>query len=447
MSGSATASPARPADTGDLRELELPSDLWVPFEGEPLAIGTVVRVGQPLVASPSQSPSPANGQILGTSTERIVGGRQVPTVHIRVNPASAEAGAPDADAIASALERLSPKTLSAEIDRMLAAGIAVDRWTSPNLLGQLRQVARAAEPDESRPSGRSAARRGSPPCLVLCGALDLDPALPLQRTLAANRAMDIAAGTAALGKLAGAVRTLLAVPEDMSPAGIAALRAAAQASGVRLYPLPNDYPLGNPSLLIRRVTGRRLSPDDLPPEVGVVLLDAPAAVAVGRWFVHGEPMLRVPVGVFDRARGHAHLLRVPIGMRTSDLLRACDMGGHSCELRAGHMLRDVPVLRDAIVGGGEVTIFAADPHSAPKAAACLRCGWCVEACPVDIHPAGLLEAAQQEDPQLAARSGLRSCIECGICSYVCPSRLPLLQSIRALRRGTGAPLMDAGTQE
>ena len=51
-----------------------------------------------------------------------------------------------------------------------------------------------------------------------------------------------------------------------------------------------------------------------------------------------------------------------------------------------------------------------------------------------IHPAGLLEAAQADDPELADAYGLAACIECGICNYVCPSRLPLLEGIRTLRR-------------
>ena len=65
---------------------------------------------------------------------------------------------------------------------------------------------------------------------------------------------------------------------------------------------------------------------------------------------------------------------------------------------------------------------------------CIRCGWCVQACPSRIHPAGLLEAAQLHDSVLANRYGIDACIECGICSYVCPSRLPLLPAIRELRK-------------
>ena len=164
------------------------------------------------------------------------------------------------------------------------------------------------------------------------------------------------------------------------------------------------------------------------------MLDAPAAIAVGRLLVHGEPMRRVPAGIYDGAAGRAHLIWAPVGITFETLLSALELSPTSTELWAGHILRNTPVARHAILGRAELTFFASPPHPTEAAAACLRCGWCVEACPVNIHPAGLLDAAQLQDPALADAHGLGSCIDCGICSYVCPSRLPLLQSIRQMRR-------------
>ncbi|HEY2587498.1 MAG TPA: 4Fe-4S dicluster domain-containing protein [Tepidisphaeraceae bacterium] len=322
----------------------------------------------------------------------------------------------DRQFIRDTLARLEPSELPAILDRLSAGNINADRWESPDLLEQLRQAARR------------------PAKAVVCGAIDLDPALPFMRTLAAERAMDIAAGAAALGKLAGTDRVILAVPEDMSPGGIAALRSAADAAEIRLFPLAEEYPLAHPSLLIRRVTGRRLAPGKLPTEIGVVMLDAPAAIAVGRFLVHGESMQRIPAGVYDGAAGRAHLVWTTAAITLDSLLSALKVSASSTELWAGHILRHVPIARDAILGSAELTFFASPPHAGEAAAACLRCGWCVEACPVNIHPAGLLDAAQLQDPALADAHGLRACIECGICSYVCPSRLPLLQSIRGMRK-------------
>jgi Na+-translocating ferredoxin:NAD+ oxidoreductase subunit C len=172
----------------------------------------------------------------------------------------------------------------------------------------------------------------------------------------------------------------------------------------------------------------------MPRHAGVLVLDAAAALAVGRCFLFDQPMTGVPFGIYDRQRGRAVLMNVPIGTALADVLSAAEVKAASCDLRAGHFLRELPAATDAIVAGAELTVSAAEAHEPPEPAACLRCGFCVDACPARIHPAGLLEAAQQQDPEMAARFGINSCVDCGICSYVCPSRLPLLSSIRLLRQ-------------
>ena len=325
------------------------------------------------------------------------------------------AGESDRRKIEDALKKLKASDLPIELERLEGSGLTADRWTSPDLKAQIRSLAQ------------------QPVKHILVNGLDLDAALPLQRTLIDLFAFDIAAGAAALGKLAGTSRVTLAVPEDLSSPSVARLRAAASATGVRLYPMQMDYPAANPSLLIRRVLGRKLAPGKLPTQAGVLLLDAPAALAAGRWFVHREPMQRVPTGVYDRENSRQHFLWVPVGTRLADVLLHVEIDADKYEFRAAQMLRDVTVSPDDVIGANELTIFVSHPSPAPEISACLRCGWCVEACPVNIHPAGLLDAAQQNDPHLAERYGLKSCIECGICSYVCPARLPLLQSIREMR--------------
>jgi len=409
-----------------LRRLPAPRRLWAPCGGQPKAVGTGVRRGEPLAIDVVGFPAPVDGTIVGTEHRTVLGGPQTVTVALDAQPhESAEVSAPtSAESVRQTLARL-PADRAAGVERLQAAGVSADRWTSPDLLGQLRQMLQR------------------PIDAVVCSALDLDPVLPLQRTLATAYAMDVAAGVGALVRLSGASQGLIAVAEDTPAAGVAALRSASAAASVRLFPLPDEYPRAHPSLLVRQTLRRRLPPDQSPTEAGVVLLDAAAALAIGRCFLFDEPMISVPLGVYDGRHGRAHLLQVPVGTSLADVLPAADVAGGASELRAGHFLRELPVPADAIVAASEVTIFAAEPEHSPEPAACLRCGFCVDACPARIHPAGLLEACQQQDPELADHFGIRSCIDCGICSYVCPSRLPLLSSIRLLRRNEDPPTLLA----
>ena len=146
-------------------------------------------------------------------------------------------------------------------------------------------------------------------------------------------------------------------------------------------------------------------------------------------------MLDVPIAMRDHVAKRTSLLTVPIGTRLSDVLDGLGIPIGDVLVRAGDFLRDEFAPPDAVVGGGgELTLQVTARQIPENPDPCLRCGWCVEACPTRINPAGLLEASQRDDADLAEHFGLPACIECGICTYVCPSRLPLLTSIRRLRQ-------------
>ena len=411
----------RPSPAFAFGDIPIPAQLFVPCSGEPKPIGTRVRCGESLATDNAHAPAPAGGEIVGTAHEQLLGGVQTRVVILGTDSDQAASPLPltTRELVKSSLESLPRGGPRLALDRLERAGVTADRWTSPDLLGQIR-----------------AATSDKPIDAVLCGALDLDPALPMQTALLSAHALEVAAGIAAMAKLLGAKRSYLCVPEDIDPATIRSLRDASAAADVRLYPLPNEYPLGNASMLILRALGRRLKPGKLPTEVRVVLLDAMAAIGVSRCLIHGEPTTRVPFGVYDQRSSRAGFLRVPVGTKLREVGRFLDIPLETCDARAGHRLRDIAVGPESVIGQGELTIFAAERHGPAPAVACLRCAWCVEACPVQIHPAGLLEAAQQNDSFLAASSGLKSCIECGICGHVCPSHLPLLPAIRLLRAGT-----------
>ena len=398
--------------------LPAPGRLHVPCSAEPPAVRSRVWRGGAVSEVTPGALSPVDGVVAGASRERLLGGGEIDTVIVEADEGtkaslSAQIASPEqAKKVLKELKRVERAELAARLE---SAGISAKRWTGPDLIGQVR--------DEGR----------RPLKAVLCAALDLDHVLPLQQSLLATRATEIAAGIMGLAALCGAPRGLLALPENSPSQVISATRAAASATGMRLYPLPDEYPLAHPSLLVNRILGRKLSQHRLPTDAGVIFIDAPTAVALGRFILHGEPMLEVPVGIYDRVQATAHLAWVPVGTRLRDVLSAVGISASSHDLRVGHLLRDIHTDADVIVGAGELTVLAAESHPRPPAAACLRCGWCVEACPVRIHPAGLLEAAQQQDLVMADRFGLNSCIECGICSYVCPSRLPLLGAIRGMK--------------
>jgi electron transport complex protein RnfC len=403
-------------------------------------VGAHVAAGEALVESArgyEHTPvAPVPGHIVETGLAILTNLSEVPSVLFEPD-AEVEAPMEDVEpvsteAVADMLPGLGPGHLVACLDRLRGAGVWADRWTSPDLLGQLHACLR------------------SPADIVLCSLLDADRALGINLACAEEYPTEIVAAVAALARLIGAGRAWFAVDAEQDPQAWAGLRqVAAQVAGdLRFVPVDNDYPQPDPTLLLQSLTGRRLRPGRMPTDQGVLLLDAAAALAVGRALVRGEPMLHVPLAIHDRPAlpfdaepaDATHLVMAAVGTPLGDVLDLLGVGHLSTrrglDFWAGAPLRERRLTPSCVIAGGELGIFVAprDPSINPDP--CIRCGWCVEGCPVDAHPAALLDDAQSADLRRADAHGLTACIECGICSYVCPSHLPLLQGIRSLRRTT-----------
>ncbi|HEX8911651.1 MAG TPA: 4Fe-4S dicluster domain-containing protein, partial [Humisphaera sp.] len=327
---------------------------------------------------------------------------------------------------ADLLAAVAPADLGPWADRARAAGLWADRWTCPDLLGQLHAALR-------RPVDR----------LVL-NLLDSDPWLSVNRSAAAAWPVEVAAGFGLLARLSGAAQAWALVDQADPPERLAALRdaAAVLARTLRIAPVENDYPQPDPTLVVYAATRRRLKPGRLPTDQGVLLVDAPAAGALGRLLLGGPaadgPLaLWNPVIAYDQPSDLVRPLLVPPGTSAGFLMDHLGVPAGVREVYAGSPLRQRRARPTDVLAGGEPTLFAAPPQPPATPDPCVRCGWCAEGCPTRCRPAGLLEAAQREDLDLARRNGLDACIECGLCTYVCPSRLPLLEGIRALRRMEG----------
>jgi len=215
------------------------------------------------------------------------------------------------------------------------------------------------------------------------------------------------------------------------------LRRELRRASIEVVPVLADYPQADPTLLVYTLLRRKLRPGRLPVEKGVLILDAVSAIAVGRAAARRQPMLQTPVAVRDHLRGRSHLLVAPVGTSVGHVLASLKLSHAGTTVLRGDVLGDVPVGPDAVLAGGDLTLHVLPERTHVVPDPCIRCGWCVHTCPTSVQPAGLLEAAQRGDVDLAEHYGLHACIECGICSYICPSHLPLLHGIRILKRAAG----------
>jgi electron transport complex protein RnfC len=259
--------------------------------------------------------------------------------------------------------------------------------------------------------------------------LDGDPDLQLNGVLGLREPERIVRGITFLMKLSGIARAWMIIDTALPSEWTRQLTKLAATERIRCIFVRNDYPQSDPTLLLYTILGRRLRPGMLPTERKVLLLDGAAAWRLGG----GDGAGCTPLAVRDLVGNSSQYAIVPLGMRLDDVIKAMGIVFGDRLIRVSDPLRDVRVKGDLLIDGSEVAVHLMRPERAANPDPCIRCGWCVEGCPVRIQPAGLLEAAQRRDAKLAEHFGLHACIECGICEYVCPSRLPLLDAIRSLR--------------
>jgi electron transport complex protein RnfC len=226
--------------------------------------------------------------------------------------------------------------------------------------------------------------------------------------------------------------------ERNKPDAIAAMGAAAPDDlDVTILPLTVKYPQGAEKMLIKSVLDREVPSGKLPLDVGVVVQNVASVATIAEAFETGLPLVERIVTVTGRGVRKPANLIVPIGTRLRDLFAACGgltddaheivMGGPMMGV-SQHDL-DVPVLK----GTTGVVVLRRDETKKAATYPCIRCGHCLDACPVFLNPQLLGSLARTSRHDEMEAEHLWDCMLCGCCSYVCPSHIPLSQMFAASR--------------
>ena len=270
---------------------------------------------------------------------------------------------------------------------------------------------------------------------LIINGTECEPYITADDVLMRERADKIIEGAKILRHLIDPQETLIGV-EDNKPEGIAALRAAAEGSGIEIVPFPTKYPSGGEKQLIEILTGKQVPKGGLPADVGVVCQNLGSTVAIYEAVVHGHPLVSRITTVTGDAVDQPQNFETLIGTPMRYLL---DKAGYRPEknkrlIMGGPMMGftvpnpDVPIVKttNCLLAPTE-----AELPTPPPAQACIRCGMCAEACPVSLLPQQMYWFAQGKEFEKLEQHNLFDCIECGACSYACPSNIPLVQYYRA----------------
>lgn len=208
----------------------------------------------------------------------------------------------------------------------------------------------------------------------------------------------------------------------------------AQMAGVSVVPLPVKYPQGAERQLIYAVTQRTVPLGKLPMHVGVVVMNVGTVATAVRAVRTGMPVIeRIVTVTGDAVKEPANLL-VRVGTPIADCIAFCGgtVGPVSKIVVGGPMmgLAQPDDRAPVIAGSSGILVLSEKAAEIPEPGACIRCGRCIQACPLNLMPVYLARAADAGDFDEAQRLHAMDCVECGSCSFICPSHRYLMQSIR-----------------
>ena len=220
--------------------------------------------------------------------------------------------------------------------------------------------------------------------------------------------------------------------EKNKPDAVERLRATLPTDiDVTVQPLTVKYPQGAEKMLIESLLDREVPSGGLPMNVGVVVQNVASAATIAEVFETGLPLIeRIMTVTGLGVRQPANLI-VPVGTKTRDLIDAC--GGMLPDARevvfGGPMMGTAVADLDAPVMKGTtgVVVLSEREVKPQRSYPCIRCGHCVDACPVFLNPQILGQLAMSERWEEMEEHNLLDCMLCGCCSYTCPSNIPLSQ--------------------
>ena len=392
----------------------------------------VVRAGQEvlrgeLLAEPDGPLSvamhaPASGRIEGIELAPSISGRMQPAIYLKPHPGSTQEAieGPPCDVDTASPEQILRAIQWAGIVGL--GGAAFPTWRKLEF-----------------------ARQSKVDTVVMNGA-ECEPYLTSDYRMMLAHPAEIIEGSVALARIVGASRVLVGVESD-KPDAVRVLereiaRRPAEGPAVKVVPCLARYPQGAERQLVYATTGRSVPLRQLPTAVGVLVQNVATAHAVHDALRYRRPLLDRVLTVTGPGIRAPRNVRAPLGASLADVVAFCGgLNDDTTRMVAGGpmMGRSLPRLDVPLIKGmnGLVLLTGKGPLE-DGFAACIRCGRCLDACPLGLEPDQVSIRVEAGRPLDTEPHGPLDCYECGCCSYVCPSGRPLVQFMQvakgALRR-------------
>ncbi len=355
--------------------------------------------------------SPVDGTVTGISLAENPNGQMVQSIFIKADPFSTQQLTPS---MPKPYEEMDLKEFIASIQE---AGIV-----------GLGGAAFPAHVKFSIPEGKTC-------CYIMINGCECEPFLTSDHRTMVEYPDDVIDGTRILQHFLKAQKIFIGI-EANKPDAIAILNAKAKSSGlpVEVISLKVKYPQGAEKMMITAIIDKEVPTGKLPLDIETLVTNVSSIAAISHWFRKGQPLIERVVTVTGTAVKRPANVLVPLGTPMRNVVDLC--GGITADtariLLGGPMMGmvqkslDIPVVK----GTSGILILTSDEVRDLSQYSCIRCSRCLEACPMFLNPSLLGMLAKKGLWDEMEENHVLDCFECGCCSYVCPSGIPLVQSFR-----------------
>jgi Na+-translocating ferredoxin:NAD+ oxidoreductase subunit C len=266
--------------------------------------------------------------------------------------------------------------------------------------------------------------------VVLLNGCECEPYLTTDHRSMVEYPHRVHLGTRIMMKALGVKKAILGI-ENNKPDAIEIMRKTVPSDlDIEIVGLNVKYPQGAEKMLIKALIDREVPEGGLPMHVGAVVQNVASVATIAEIFETGLPLVERILTVTGRGLKKPRNLIVPIGTKLRDLIAACGgladdaaeviMGGPMMGPAQGNL--DTPILK-----GTSGVVVLNQTEAQPEAVyPCIRCGHCLDACPVFLNPQAMGSLGlNMEYKEMQTDLHLDTCMLCGCCSYVCPSKIPL----------------------
>lgn len=374
-------------------------------------VGDTVKVGQKIGEAPSYISCNVHASVSGT----------VVAVEPRMHPISGR------EALAVVIRSDGKDTVHASVQPHKS----LDELTPAEIVEIVRESGIAGMGGATFPTSVKLQPQKSVDTVLLNGC-ECEPLLTADHRVLLEYADNVIFGLKAILKAVGAEKGLIVI-EDNKPDAIAQMtEKVAGEDNLDVVTVRTKYPQGAEKNLIKRVTGRQVPSGGLPADVGVVVSNISTAKAIADAIRTGMPLVERVVTVTGEKIKNPGNYIVKIGTCVQEIIDRCGglTGGDVTVKLGGPMMGfaqadlEVPVLK-----GTNGIIAVETDHT--QAVDCIKCGRCVDVCPMELAPLYLAKYAEEGNVRGLLDRHIMDCVECRCCEYICSSKIPLVSRIQA----------------